>query len=71
MSGSTNMPNYIMPSDFNLRIQKQARFHCDVLLPNMSDSVPQTCLILQRNNIILPSYACLQFCPCFSVITIL
>ena len=40
-------------------------------LPNMSDSVPQTCPILQRNNIILPSYACLQFCPCFSVITIL
>jgi hypothetical protein len=29
-SGSTNMPDYIMTSNFNLRIQKQARFHCDV-----------------------------------------
>ena len=40
-------------------------------LPNMSDSVPQTCPTLQRNNIILPSDACLQICPCFSIITIL
>ena len=63
-SGSTNMPDYIMTSNFNLRIQNQARFHRDVKLS-------QTCPILQRNHIILPSYACLQFCPCFSVITIL
>ena len=31
-SGSTNMSDYIMTSNFNLRIQKQARFHCDVKL---------------------------------------
>ena len=29
-SGSTNMPDYIMTSNFNLRIPKQAWFHCDV-----------------------------------------
>ena len=32
MSDSTNMPDYIMRSYFNLRIQKQAWFHCDVKL---------------------------------------
>jgi hypothetical protein len=31
-SGSTNILDYIMTSNFNLRIQKQARFHCDVKL---------------------------------------
>ena len=32
-SSSTNMPDYIMTSNFNLRIQNQARFHCDVNSP--------------------------------------
>ena len=31
-SGSTNMLDYIMTSNFNLRIPKQAWFHCDVKL---------------------------------------
>ena len=30
--GSTNMPDYIMTSNFNLRIQIQAWFHCNVKL---------------------------------------
>jgi hypothetical protein len=41
MSGSTNIPDYIMTSNINLRIQKQAWFHCDVKLS-------QTCPI--RSN---------------------
>jgi hypothetical protein len=73
-SGSTNMPGYIMTSNFNLRIHKQAWFHCDVKLS-------QTCLIRSHKRVRfcketkvsfhLTLYACLQFCLCFSVITIL
>ena len=42
-SGSTNMPDYIMMSNFNLRIQKQAWFHCDVKLS-------QTCPIRSHQH---------------------
>ena len=56
MSDSTNMPYYIMMSNFNLRIQKQARFHCDVKLS-------QTCPIRSHKRARFYKETTLSFHP--------
>ena len=54
MSDSTNIPDYIMTSNNNLRIQKQACFHCDVKLS-------QTCPIRSNKRALLYIETILSF----------
>jgi hypothetical protein len=54
MSNSTNIPDYIMMSNINLRIQKQAWFHCDIKLS-------QTCPIRSHKRARLYKETILSF----------